>query len=61
MRDFLPLQFVCIAFVESSSKLDQDLCAVGVFGAWYIVQSRVLRSFAANHAVGAPQAPPPSR
>ena len=49
-RVLVDFMFLCIAYVESNSKLDQDLCALGCFGSWYIIRSNTLRNFAAGQA-----------
>ena len=49
-RVLVDLTFGCCAYFDSSSKIDLELCAVGLFGAWYVVQSRALRDWAASYA-----------
>ena len=42
--------FFAVAYVDSPAEVDAALCALGVLGAWHVLQAPWLRAFAAEHA-----------
>ncbi len=39
-----------VAYIDSASDVDKELCALGCLGAWHVLRAPLLRDFAATHA-----------
>ncbi len=42
-----------VAFIDSPSDVDAELCALGALGGWHVLRSPQLRRLAAQHASAA--------
>ena len=52
-RVLVDLSFFSVAFIDSPSAVDRQLCCLGAFEAWRVLRLPALREFAAQHAAAA--------